>query len=190
MEWFMNLSTEFEAFESQLRLFSAIAGVGLSIISLINFMSRLKNPHKENVSLFSLFVQQMFCIFLIDLDLVLGSGSASVFGESEASEVGNYITDMASTDVDVSFQAALLALATIAGRLFGLAAFISGYKAAGEANDMERKKLYAKAFWRYLAGVALVSFGSIYDMYDETYRPDFDVTSRGEFGILIETHVV
>ena len=65
MEWFINLSKEFAAFETLLRQFSLLFGMGLSIASLINFMSKKKNPHKEDVSLFSLFVQQMFCIFLI-----------------------------------------------------------------------------------------------------------------------------
>lgn len=190
MEWFINLSKEFAAFETLLRQFSLFFGMGLSIASLINFMSKKKNPHKEDVSLFSLFIQQMFCIFLIDLDGVIGMGSVSAFGQNESMEVGNYLSDMSSVDMQVSFKAAVLAAATLMGRFFGFLAFYNGYCAAGETNDMERKKLFSKALSRYVASIIFVSMGAFYEMSEENYGLDFNVTSRGGLGFLMEAHVV
>ena len=190
MEWFINLSKEFAAFETLLRQFSLLFGMGLSIASLINFMSKKKNPHKEDVSLFSLFVQQMFCIFLIDLDVVIGIGSVSAFGQNESEEVGNYLPDISSVDVQIASKAAVMAAATLIGRFFGFLAFYNGYCAAGETNDMERKKLFSKALHRYLASIAFVSMGAVYEMWEENYGLDFNVTSRGGHGFSMEAHTV
>ena len=75
-------------------------------------------------------------------------------------------------------------------QLFGFLAFYNGYCAAGETNDMERKKLFSKAVYRYIASIIFVSFGALYEMFEENYGLDFNVTSRGGHGFSMEAHTV
>jgi hypothetical protein len=183
MELLLEFSKNFKEFELQIRALSAVAGSLLFIVSLFTFISRKNNAHKEDISIVSLFARLMFCIFLMDLDVVLSASTESIFAVNEAAEVGNYLSALDSANPETAIRASLLAGCTVLGRIFGFLAGIAGWQAGGETNDLERRKHYRNAFFRWIAAVIFVSADPVTQLiFPVDGDVDFSVTGLIEVG--------
>lgn len=165
----LNLTDDFAAFERQFFMLSALVGGLLSPLSLWGYLSRKKNPYKEDLGIGGLAGQQIFCAFLIFPMIYLDAGVVSFHGESVSASVGDYTNGIASMSQDDALVAAFYSALVLLGYFFAMSSAWSGYSAAGEANDQKKKDLWLRCWFKYVGAVLCISMEPLIEMFKAGY---------------------